>query len=205
MGCCEQESALSAQNENQKRTLILVLLINALMFGVILIASWLAGSSALFADAFDNLGDAITYGVSLYAVNRSNAVKAKVAVLKGGLILLGGFLVLGQVIYKLLNPAVPIFELMGLFSLIALSANALCLLLLSKHRHEDVNMSSVWACSRNDIVANLSVFVTAGLVWLTQSGWPDLLVAALLAIYLLRSGFEVINNARDNLKPGTCQ
>lgn len=204
MACCEQESALSAQNENQKRTLILVLLINALMFGVILVASWLAGSSALFADAFDNLGDAITYAVSLYAVSRSNTVKAKVAQFKGALILVGGLLVLGQVVYKLFNPAVPIFELMGLFSLIALSANALCLLLLSKHRHEDVNMSSVWACSRNDIIANLSVFVTAGLVWLTQSGWPDLLVAALLAIYLLRSGFEVINSARSNLKPSTC-
>jgi Co/Zn/Cd efflux system component len=150
---------------------------------------------------FDNLGDAITYGVSLYAVSRSDTVKAKVAVFKGCLILSGGLLVLGQVGYKLFNPAVPIFELMGVFSLIALTANTLCLLLLSKHRHEDVNMSSVWACSRNDIVANLSVFVAAALVWFTQSGWPDLLVATLLAVYLLRSGFEVINNARDNLKP----
>ena len=202
MGCCDTESALSVQNERQKRTLIVVLIINALMFAIIIVASWLAGSSALFADAFDNLGDAITYAVSLYAVSRSNSVKAKVALFKGGLIFLGGFLVLGQVVYKLMNPAVPLFELMGLFSLIGLSANVLCLLLLNKHRHEDVNMSSVWACSRNDIVANLSVFVTAGLVWLTQSGWPDLLVATLLAIYLLRSGFEVINNARDNLNSG---
>ena len=202
MGCCETESALSVQNERQKRTLIVVLIINALMFAIIIVASWLAGSSALFADAFDNLGDAITYAVSLYAVSRSNSVKAKVALFKGGLIFLGGFLVLGQVVYKLMHPAVPLFELMGLFSLIGLSANVLCLLLLNKHRHEDVNMSSVWACSRNDIVANLSVFVTAGLVWITQSGWPDLLVATLLAIYLLRSGFEVINNARDNLNSG---
>ncbi len=202
MGCCDTESALSVQNERQKRTLIVVLIINALMFAIIIVASWLAGSSALFADAFDNLGDAITYAVSLYAVSRSNSVKAKVALFKGGLIFLGGFLVLGQVVYKLMHPAVPLFELMGLFSLIGLSANVLCLLLLNKHRHEDVNMSSVWACSRNDIVANLSVFVTAGLVWITQSGWPDLLVATLLAIYLLRSGFEVINNARDNLNSG---
>lgn len=201
MGCCETESVLSAQNDRQKRTLIAVLIINALMFAVIVVASWWAGSSALFADAFDNLGDAITYAVSLYAVGRSNTAKAKVAVFKGGLILLGGLLVLGQVTYKLFNPAVPIFELMGVFSLVALTANALCLLLLSKHRHEDVNMSSVWACSRNDIVANLSVFVAAGLVWMTQSGWPDLLVAFLLAVYLLRSGLEVINHARENLKP----
>ena len=201
MSCCETESVLSAQNDRQKRTLIAVLIINALMFAVIVVASWWAGSSALFADAFDNLGDAITYAVSLYAVGRSNTAKARVAVFKGGLILLGGLLVLGQVTYKLFNPAVPIFELMGVFSLVALTANALCLLLLSKHRHEDVNMSSVWACSRNDIVANLSVFVAAGLVWMTQSGWPDLLVAFLLAVYLLRSGLEVINHARENLKP----
>ncbi|KAA3639276.1 MAG: cation transporter [Proteobacteria bacterium] len=201
MGCCEQESVLSAQDYRQKRTLIYVLIINALMFAVIIVASWLAASSALFADAFDNLGDAITYAVSLYAVSRSNTIKAKVAVFKGCLILLGGLLVLGQVGYKLFNPAVPIFELMGLFSLIALGANALCLLLLSQHRHEDVNMSSVWACSRNDIVANLSVFVAAALVWFTQSGWPDLLVATLLALYLLRSGFQVIHSARENLTP----
>lgn len=201
MGCCEHESALSARDYRQKRTLIYVLIINALMFGVIIMASWLASSSALFADAFDNLGDAITYAVSIYAVSRSATVKAKVAIFKGCLILLGGLLVMGQVAYKLFNPAVPIFELMGLFSLIALGANALCLLLLSKHRHEDVNMSSVWACSRNDIVANLSVFVAAALVWFTQSGWPDLLVATLLALYLLRTGFQVIHSARENLTP----
>ena len=93
----------------------------------------------------------------------------------------------------------PVFELMGIFSLAGLAANSLCLFLLWRHRHEDVNMSSVWECSRNDIASNISVFLAAGLVWLTGSGWPDILVATGLVILLLRSSFRVISSAKNEL------
>ncbi len=123
-------------------------------------------------DGLDNLGDALTYGLSLYVVSKSYTAKAKVALFKGGLIFLAACGVAVQIVTKLVDPTVPLFEVMGAFSLIGLVANSLCLFLLWRHRKEDVNMSSVWECSRNDIATNLSVLITAGVVWFTGSGWP---------------------------------
>ena len=114
-------------------------------------------------------------------------------------IFLAACAVAAQIVHRLLVPAVPVFEIMGAFSLLALAANGLCLHLLWRHRFEDVNMSSVWECSRNDIAANLSVFIAAGAVWLTDSGWPDLLVGLGLLVLLLRSSIRVIGSARAEL------
>ena len=157
-------------------------------------------STALLADSLDNLGDALTYGLSLYAVTRSTAVKAKVALFKGGLILLAALGVLAQIVYKIFFPIVPLFEVMGGFSLMGLGANSLCLFLLWRHRQDDVNMTSVWECSRNDIVANLAVFVASGAVWLTNMSWPDMVVAAGLVLFLLRSASRVITSALSELR-----
>ncbi|MDO6461855.1 cation transporter [Granulosicoccaceae sp. 1_MG-2023] len=202
-GCCDSECSLNALHTRQRRTLQMVLLINAGMFVVIIAASLYGGSSALFADGFDNLGDAITYALSLYAVSRGALTKARVALVKGFLILAGALVVAGQIVYKLMVPEVPLFEVMGIFSLAGLLANSLCLLLLWRHRHEDINMSSVWECSRNDIASNLSVFVAAAAVWLSGHGWPDLLVAAVLVVYLLRSAQRVIGSAVTELRTAT--
>ena len=151
----------------------IVLCINTIMFLVIVVAAFYGRSTALLADSLDNLGDALTYGLSLYAVSRDATVKAKVALFKGGLIFLAACVVAGQIVYKSFVPSVPIFEVMGAFSLLGLAANSFCIYLLRRHRHEDVNMSSVWECSRNDIASNIAVFVAAGAVWLTDSGWPS--------------------------------
>ena len=145
----------------------------------------------------------MTYGLSLYAVSRGTVVKAKVALFKGGLIFLAACAVVAQVTYQVFVSSVPIFEVMGAFSLLGLVANSLCLYLLWRHRHEDVNMSSVWECSRNDIASNLSVFVAAGAVWLTGSGWPDILVALGLVWLLLRSSIRVISSAMLELRAAT--
>ena len=169
------------------------------MFLVIMSAALIADSWALLADSLDNLGDALTYGLSLYAVTRGAAVKARVALFKGVLILLAALAVAGQIIYRLFVPGVPVFELMGIFSLLGLAANSICLFLLWRHRQEDVNMSSVWECSRNDIASNISVFIAAGAVWLTGSGWPDIAVAIGLTMLLLRSAVRVISSALAEL------
>jgi len=159
-----------------------------------------AGSSALLSDSLDNLGDAMTYGLSLYVVYKSSQAKARVALFKGGLILLAALVVLGQVIYKLMVPSVPIFEIMGVVSLLALIGNSICLYLLTRHKTDDVNMSSVWECSRNDIASNISVFVAAGAVWFFQSGWPDIIIALALVVLFLRSAFRVFSGARRELR-----
>lgn len=202
-GCCDNDCLIVALREKQRGTLQIVLGINAVMFLVIVGAALYSRSTALLADSFDNLGDALTYGLSLYVISRSNSAKAKVALFKGSLIFLAAIVVLSQIIYRLYIPSTPIFEVMGAFSLLGLVANSVCLYLLWKHREEDVNMSSVWECSRNDIASNLSVFVAAGAVWLTGTGWPDIVVALGLALLLLRSAHRVISSAWAELHVAT--
>jgi Co/Zn/Cd efflux system component len=199
-GCCDNNCSIDALRERQRGTLHIVLGINAVMFFVIVAGALYGNSTALLADSLDNLGDALTYGLSLYAVSRGATVKAKVALFKGGLILLAACVVVAQIVYKLVVPSVPLFEVMGVFSLLGLAANSLCLYLLWRHRHEDVNMSSVWECSRNDIASNLSVLVAAGMVWLTGSGWADILVAIGLVWLLMRSAIRVISSALAELR-----
>lgn len=198
--CCDKDDAIGALREKQSSTLKIVLAINVAMFVAGIGAGIYAGSSALLSDSLDNLGDAMTYGLSLYVVYRSSRAKAQVAFFKGGLILLAALIVLGQVIYKLIVPSVPIFEIMGVVSLMALVGNSICLLLLTRHRVDDVNMSSVWECSRNDIASNISVFVAAGAVWFMQSGWPDIVIALALVVLFLRSAFRVFSSATTELK-----
>ncbi len=199
-GCCDNHCTLDRMRERQRGTLQIVLAINAAMFFVIAGAAVYGKSTSLLADSLDNLGDALTYGLSLYAVTKDTNVKAKVALFKGVLIGLASVTVIAQIVYKLLVPALPIFEVMGIFSLLGLFANGLCLFLLWRHRHEDVNMSSVWECSRNDIASNLSVFIAAGAVWLTDNGWPDIVVAIGLVLLLMRSAVRVISTARKELR-----
>jgi cation diffusion facilitator family transporter len=199
--CCEDKAcALEALQERQSSTLKIVLAINAVMFVAELAAGLVAGSTALLSDSLDNLGDALTYGLSLYAVSRGARHKALVALFKGGLIMAAGLFVLGQVIYRIAFPTLPIFEAMGVISLLALAANGACLALLWKHREEDINMTSVWECSRNDIASNVAVVVAAGGVWLTRSGWPDLLIGLVLALLFLRSATRVLGSAITELK-----
>lgn len=197
--CCDNDDVLCDLREKQSSTLKIVLGINVAMFAAGIGAGIYAGSSALLSDSLDNLGDAATYGLSLYAVYKSSRAKAKVAFFKGGLILLAALVVLGQVIYKLIVPTVPIFEVMGAVSLLALMGNSICLYLLTRHRRDDVNMSSVWECSRNDIASNISVFVAAGAVWFTQSGWPDIIIALALVCLFLRSAIRVFSAASRQL------
>lgn len=199
--CCENKAcALEALRERQSATLKIVLVINAVMFVVELIAGMMAGSTALLSDSLDNLGDALTYGLSLYAVTRGSHSKAKVALFKGALILIAGLFVLCQVAYRIAVPVIPAYETMGLMSLLALLANGTCLALLWKHRDEDINMSSVWECSRNDIASNIAVFVAAGGVFLAHSGWPDILVGLALALLFLKSAVKVLKGAITELR-----
>lgn len=198
--CSDKACAIEALKARQSGTLRIVLAINVVMFIVELASGLWARSTALLADSLDNLGDATTYGLSLYAVGRGPRAKAKVALFKAALILSAALFVLAQVIYAVLHPGVPVFEAMTIVSLIALAANGICLALLWKHRREDVNMSSVWECSRNDIASNMAVFGAGGAVWLTGSGWPDVVLGAALAGLFLRSALRVARAARMELR-----
>lgn len=200
MACCDDNCEIEKLRERQRGTLKAVLVVNAIMFFVIAGSAFYGKSAALFSNSLDNLGDALTYGLSLYVVAKSNTAKAKVALFKGGLIFIGACAVWVQIIQKLITPELPSYEIMGIFSLADLTTNSFCLFLLWKHRGEDINMSSVWECSRNDIMVNSSVFIAAGAVWFFESGWADIIVASCLGILLLSSSFRVLRSSLKELR-----
>jgi Co/Zn/Cd efflux system component len=198
--CCEDKGcAVDALRERQAGMLKIVLAINAVMFVVEAAGGYLASSTALLSDSLDNLGDALTYGLSLYVVARSDRAKARVALFKGALIAAAALAVVAQIVYRLFVPSTPMFEAMGSIAILALAANVACLALLWRHRGDDVNMSSVFECSRNDIASNLAVIAAAAAVGWLGSGWPDLLVAIALAALLLTSAARVLQRARREL------
>jgi len=201
--CCNDKAcAIEALRSKQSATLRIVLAINVIMFVVEFASGWMVRSTALLSDSLDNLGDATTYALSLYVVSRSDRAKARVALFKGMLILGAALFVLTRIAYGIVNPSVPVFEAMGVVSLIALAANGTCLALLWKHRQEDVNMSSVWECSRNDIASNGAVLLAAGLVWASGAAWPDLVVGVALAALLLWFAVKVSAGALSQLRSG---
>jgi len=198
--CIDKTRAIDRLRERQAATLRLVLLVNAGMFVVELVFGLLAGSVALLADSLDMLGDALVYGFSLYVVARGPLWKARAAVAKAAVMGLFGAFVFGQLVYKLVYPQLPTFETMGAVGALALAANGVCFAMLRRHRAEDINMRSVWLCSRNDLIANVSVLLAAWAVWITLSPWPDIAVGALICAVFLRSAFLVAREARAELR-----
>jgi Co/Zn/Cd efflux system component len=198
--CNDKTCEIEGLRNRQSATLKIVLAINAVMFGVELAAGLLASSVSLVADSLDMLGDALVYGFSLYVVTRGARMKAVSALFKGGIMAVFGLFVLGQAMYKIIVSHVPVFEAIGAIGLLALAANILCLVLLWRHRADDINMTSVWLCSRNDIVVNVSVLFAAFGVWLTGSAWPDILVGLALAVLFLRSALFVLRGAFSELR-----
>lgn len=193
---------MDALRERQGRTLRIVLAINVMLFLVELSAGIVASSTSLMADSLDSLGDALVYAFSLYVLFRSERWRAGAALLKG-LIMLGfGVAVTVALIGRVLAPAVPVAELMGGFGLLALGANLTCLFLLTRHRGDDINMESVWLCSRNDIIANVGVLLAAAGVAVTGSMWPDFIVGAIIAVVFLRSAFYVVSQAAREFRHG---
>ena len=201
--CCAskaQELEILARRADQRRVLIAVLAINAIMFLAEFGAGLVAGSTALMADASDMLGDALVYTFSLFALERSDRWKGGAALVKGIIILAFGIGVLAEVVIKLRSGVAPSSRLMLIFGGMALAANLTCLRLLWPFRRLDVNMSSTFECSRNDVISNVGVLVAAGGVALTGTPWPDLVVGTIVAAIFLRSAVHVIRDALPVLR-----
>ena len=165
------------------------------MFVVEFGAGLIAQSASLMADSIDMLGDAAVYGLSLFALGRSLRWRAGSALIKGGFILFLGLGVIGEIAVKIAWGVPPASSLMLLVGAMALVANLSCLALLWPYRAHDVNLASTFACSRNDVLANIGVLVAAWLVSLTDAAWPDILVAAAIAALFIRSSIKVIADA----------
>ena len=193
--CCGKAIDVGALQARQRRVLSVVLVVNLLTFLMMVGAAWYSRSSSLLSGALDNLGDALTYALSLAVVGASLAAKARVALLKGVLILAAAVAVAVQIGWRLTHPAVPLFEAMGVAALLNLGANAYCLYLLSPFRHGDINLASAWECSRNDVWEGVAVLAAAASVGLFGAGWPDLVIASALLVMFLRSALRVFRAA----------
>ena len=198
--CCEGKSSdLEKMAAGQRKVLWTVLGINAIMFFVELISGLRADSIALMGDSLDMLGDALAYGASLYVIGLSVTAKARSAMFKGAIIAFSSVSVLGAAVYRVFFQVTPEFHIMGIVGAVALLANLACLGLLTKYKNVDLNMSSVWLCSRNDIIANVSVLCAAGLVRLTGNSWPDLFIGVSLACLFARSALHIFSESRKTI------
>lgn len=201
--CCSakgSELEQLARQADQRRVLVIVLAINAVMFVLEFGAGVIAGSAALMADATDMLGDALVYGISLYALARSDRWKAGAALAKGLFILVLGVGVAVNVVVKIRSGVPPSSSLMLVFGGLALAANLVCLRLLWRFRAQDLNMASTFECSRNDVISNVGVLLAAVLVAALASPWPDILIGSLMAALFLRSALRVIAGAVPQLR-----
>ena len=201
--CCSNkgtELERIARQADQRRVLLIVLAINAIMFVLEFGAGIVAGSTALMADATDMLGDALVYALSLYALDRSSRWKAGAAMFKGVFILLMGLGIAANIVIKIISGVPPSSGMMLGFGVLALIANIACLRLLWRFRAQDVNMSSTFECSRNDVISNGGVLLAAVLVAVTASPWPDIVVGALIAAIFLRSSLRVMRQAAAQLR-----
>jgi len=197
---CSGPDCFDPAHQLRRTTLLTVLWINAVMFVVEFGAGVWADSSALIADSADNLGDTLTYLISLYVLHRSLRWRGGAALIKGIIQIAFGFGVLAAIVYKAIHGFEPLAPAMALVAGLALVANATCFVLLLKHRGEDINMRSVWLCSRNDVIGNIGVLLAAGAVALTGTFSPDVVVAVVLATLFIYTGVGVIREATPTMK-----
>lgn len=192
---CDSIKPEQSASSVQRRILIAVLLINLLMFGAELGAGIWADSQALIADSADNFGDALAYLLSLLVVGHSLRWRSTAAFAKGLLQLAFGVGVIISIAGSLLDEPQPTGKIMMAVAFLALGGNLLCFVLLLKHRNADINMRSIWLCSRNDIVNNAGVILAGALVMWLESYWPDIIVASLVALLFLHTSWTVMKES----------
>jgi Co/Zn/Cd efflux system component len=170
-----------------RKVLWIVFLINALMFVVEFGSAFFANSVSLQADALDFLADAATYGITLMVLGSSVRIRSSAALLKGLSMGILGVWIFARTIYNASENIIPLADVMGSIGFAALIANVVCAILLYKHRSGDSNMRSVWLC--------ITIMIAASGVFAMNSGWPDFVVASLMATLAIISSYQIIKQA----------
>jgi cation diffusion facilitator family transporter len=188
---------VEATNEAERRTLRIAFGLNAMMFVVGAIAGLIAQSMGLIADSLDMLADACAYGVALAAWARGANFKAFAAQLSGTLLLMLGLGVLLGVVWRLLMGSHPEGIWMMGIAFMSLLVNATVLRLIERFRHSEVHLRATWLFTRVDVIANLAVIVSGGLVRLLHSSVPDLAIGAAIALYVIKEAIGILREARE--------
>ena len=203
MACCHDDHCAADAPRNSpgwRRALWIALVINAGFFLAEIIAGVAAGSAALQADALDFFGDAANYAISLGVAGMALTWRARAAVAKGGTLIAFALWVLGSTVWHAFHGTLPQAEVMGMIGLAALLANGGVAFMLYRFRGGDANMRSVWICSRNDAIGNFAVLLAAMGVFGTGTGWPDVIVAAIMGGLGLWGGLQIVRQARGELR-----
>jgi len=191
-GCgCEIEAGTA----QERKTLLIVLAINAVMFAFELVLGLVADSTGLIADSLDMFADASVYAISLYAIGKAEALQGRAAKYSGVVQTLLATLVLVDVLRRFALGSEPISVLMMAVGVVALVANSICLSLISKHREGGVHMRASVIFSQNDVIANIGVIVSGALVWAFDSRYPDLVIGLVIAAIVLRGGVRILKEA----------
>ncbi len=205
VGCCHDDHCSSGakpelNSPRWRRALWIALVINAAFFVAEIVAGAAAGSASLQADALDFLGDAANYAISLGVAGMALTWRARASLAKGGTMILFALWVMGNAGWHAIHGTLPQAEVMGVVGVAALVANGGVALMLYRFRKGDSNMRSVWICSRNDALGNLAVMLAAMGVLGTGTGWPDVVVAAIMGGLGLWGGWQVVSHAKGELR-----
>ena len=206
MTCCHDSACSSATRPDAlnspqwRRALWIALIVNAAFFATEIVAGAAAGSASLQADALDFFGDAANYAISLGVSGMALTWRARAALAKGSTLIAFALWVLGGTAWHAFNGTLPQAAVMGIVGIAALIANGGVALMLYRFRTGDANMRSVWICSRNDAAGNAAVVLAAMGVFGTGSGWPDVIVAAIMGGLGLWGGWQIVAQARRELR-----
>ncbi len=194
-GCgCEVE----IKNNEQKKLLYILLVINGVMFFVELLAGIVGQSAGLIADSFDMLADSLVYIISIYAIGKAYEKKEQAARISGYFQIILGSLLMLEIGRRFIMGHEPQSSLMIIISFIALFANIICLLLINKHKEGEIHMRASWIFSKNDVIANTGVIIAGFLVYFLNSSWPDLLIGILIVAIVIRGGLTILSETKKH-------
>lgn len=196
-GCgCE---AVEVKSASQRRLLAIALGLNAAMFVIGMTAGILAQSSGLIADALDMLADAAAFAIALMAIERSGLFKAHAATLSGTILLILGAGVLLDVARRAAFGSHPESIVMMAVATVSLCVNATVLYFLAQQQNEkkEVHMRATFIFTRADVVVNLAVILSGAILFFTGFRYADLIVGAIIGLYVVREAFEILGEARE--------
>ncbi len=196
ISCCSTKDT----EESSKLALWSAFVINIGMFFVEQVYGWIGESRALLGDSVDMLGDSGFYLITILAIGKTELFGARAAYIKGISMAFFTALAIVSAGYRFFNPQMPDANIIGVVGALALCANFICAAILMKFRDRNINMRSVWLCTRNDVIANFGVLIAAAGVSFTKSPWPDLAIGAIIGIVILRSSLQVLNESKIEIK-----
>ncbi len=180
-------------DEVERKMLWWVLAINFSFFVIEMLYGWISKSMGLVADSLDMLADSIVYGMSLIAVGSTVLKKKKIAKISGYFQMFLALLGLVEVIRRFIGmEEIPVFQSMIVISILALIANSVSLFLIQKVKSEEAHMKASAIFTSNDIIINVGVIVAGGLVYFTQSKYPDLVIGSMIFLIVVRGAMRIL-------------